>query len=317
MKRLKDISGALAKDWAPKVISLAIALFLFLFYRISTLETKTFSAPVQIENAGILTPSAPYLKTVRISLRGERDKIYSIAEEDVSPYLDIAAATEEGEATLPVRLLLSGAAAATNPLDITVDPPEITVMLEKKATKTLPIACVFTDFPSEGYSLQSYEINPSSIEVSGPHSLIESLDRIKTEPISLSGLSSATDGTASLVSPDELFSFEDASTVSYRLSISSEVSERRFNGTRIVFGPLISGLEMASAPATANLVIRGPSHELSRWTPPSTLLSVICSNITEPGRYTLDVRVNIPQEFSVVSLEPRTVTITVRERSND
>ena len=317
MKRLKDISGALAKDWAPKVISLAIALFLFLFYRISTLETKTFSVPVKVENAGALTPSAPYLKTVRISLRGERDKIYSIAEDDISPYLDMSSAHEEGEVALPVRLLLSGTAAVTDPLDITVDPPEITVMLEKKATKPLPVSYVLTDFPQEGYVLESCEINPSSIEVSGPQSLIDSLNELKTEPISLSGLNSSTDGTAAIASLPELFSFEGEGSVSYRLSIATEISERRFNGMRIVFGPLIYGLELASAPVTGCLVIRGPKAELSRWTPPSTLLSVLCSDITAPGRYTLDVRVNIPAEFSVVSLNPQTVTVTIRGRSDD
>ena len=257
MKRLKNISGSLAKNWAPKVISLAIALFLFLFYRISTLETRTFSVPVKIENAGSLTPSMPYLKTVRISLRGERDKIYSIAEDDISPYLDMASALEEGEAAFPVRLLLSGAAAVADPLDITVDPPEITLMLEKKATKTLPVSCVLTDFPAEGYIFESCELNPSSIEVSGPKSLIGSISEIKTEPISLSGLTALTDGTVNVVLPGDLFCFEDISSVSYRLLISPKDSERRVGRSQGRAAPPSYGLEAASAHAAGRLAARG------------------------------------------------------------
>lgn len=317
MNRLKNLPEAIIRNWPEKVICLTVALFLFLFYRISTLETKTFSVPLQIENTGTLTPSVPYLKTVRISLRGERDKIYSIAEEDVAPYLDISSAAEEGETTLPVRLRLSGTAAAIEPLEITIDPPEITVMLERKMTKSLPISCVLTGFPEEGYALENCALNPSSIAVSGPRSLVEGLEELKTEPVSLEGLNSNLDGTASVILPGELFSLEGSALVSYRLSIAPEISERSFEGVRVVFGPLIYGLEMESAPVTGSLVIRGPSPALSRWTPPSTLLSVLCSEITEPGTYTLDVRVNIPQDFSVVSLEPQTVTVSVRERGDD
>lgn len=314
MSRLKNLPEALAKDWAPKILCLAIALFLFLFYRLSTLETKTFSAPLQLENASALTPSVPYLKIVRVSLRGERDNVYALAENDVIPYIDIAAATGEGEITLPVKLRLSEAAAASDPLNVTIDPSEITVVLEKKATRTLPVSCVLADFPEDGYNFESFALNPDSVKVSGPQSLVESLDDIKTEPISLAGLNATVDGTVSLVSPGDLLSFEDSNSVSYRLSISPEISDRRFDGVRVTFGPLIHGLEMATSPVTGSLVVRGPRAVLARWTPPSSLLFVLCSDITEPGRYTLDVRANVPQEFSVVSLNPQTVTVTVRER---
>ena len=317
MSWLKKLPEAIAKDWGHKVICLTLALFLFLFYRISTLETKTFSVPLQIENVNSMIPASPYLKAVRVSLRGERDKIYSIAEEDVSAYLDISSALEEGEVALPVKIRLLGTADAVDPLDITVDPPEIAVVLERKMTKILPVSCVLIDFPEEGYVLENYALNPSSIEVSGPSSLVEGLSELKTETISLAGLNSSLDGTAPLVSPSELLSFEGPSAVSYRLSISPETFERRIEGVRVVFGPLIYGLEMETPAVTGRLVVRGPRPALSRWAPPSTLLSVSCSEITEPGTYTLDVRVNMPREFSVVSLDPQTVTINVSEISDD
>ncbi len=321
MKRLKNLKELFGKlllnNWPEKVICLAIALFLFLFFRINSLESKTFFVPLKVENTESLTPSLAYLDAVRVSLRGERNSIYSILEEDVISYIDASLAVEEGEFTAPVKIRLTGTAAAVDMLEVTVDPPEVTLMLEQRVSKILPISPVLTGFPGEGYAFDSCVLNPSSLEVSGPRAAIEVLSELKTEPISVSGLNSSADGAVAVIIPSSLVSLSDSERISYRVYVSPEISQRSLEEVSIVYGPLASDLEIESATTTANLVISGPSPELSRWRPHPSLLFVSCEGITRAGRYALDIRVNIPNEFSVVTLEPQEASVLIIERSEE
>ena len=86
----------IVRNWPEKVICLTLALFLFLFYRISNMGTKTVPLPLQIENSGSMTPSVPFLRNVHVTLRGESASIYAVSEEQITPYADLSHIREEG-----------------------------------------------------------------------------------------------------------------------------------------------------------------------------------------------------------------------------
>lgn len=303
----------IVRNWPEKVICLTLALFLFLFYRISNMGTKTVSLPLQIENSGSMTPSVPFLRNVHVTLRGESESIYAVSEEHITPYADLSHIREEGVYAVPVQIRLSGAASGIDPLEVTVDPPEITLTLERKAYKTLPVQGVFSGFPAEGYRLESFTLNPPSVEVSGPQSLVEPLEKLTTAPVVLSGWNTGFDGSADIVLPSDLLLLDGGQKVGYRVTIVPEITERQFPGTDIVFDSLRPGLQIAESGLTGTLVIQGPRIQLSRWTPSGPLLSVSCETVTGPGTYVLPVSAAAPRQFSVLRLEPREITVTVEE----
>lgn len=315
MNSFKKLFRAVVKGWPEKVVCMVLALFLFLFYRLTNLEERFFSIPLRVESSGEMVPSAPFLQAVRISLRGEQSEIYPVLEEDVVSFIDISAFTDEGEYSVPVQTRLSGTAVGIDPLEVVVDPSEVTVKLERRTTKLLPVSLVLTGFPSEGYEFGSSAVNPSALEVSGPRSVVESVTELKTEPVSLSGRNAGFDGSAEVVLGNEFLSFTNLSSVSYRVFISEVISERRFENIHFSFVAVRPGFEFEASAETGSLRILAPETELSSWNPPPELLSVYCGDVTEPGEYTLEVRANIPQQFTLLQLEPEEILVTFRERA--
>ncbi len=314
MNSFKNFFKILVKNWPEKVSCLTLALFLFLFYKISNLEQRYFSVPLRTEASGALTPAAPFLRNVKISLKGEQNEIYPVLEEDIVSFIDLSSFEEEGEYTVPVKTRLSGIAVGIDPLEMIVDPPEVTVKLERKMTKTLPVSVVFTGFPSEGYEFESSAVNPPAVEVTGPRSLIENMTELKTEPVSLAGWNTDFDGSADVITGNELVSLTGLSKVSYRVIINQATSERKFENINFSFLFLNPDFEAESSVENGSLRIIGPDLGLNAWLPPPDLLSVSCTEITEPGEYTLKVQANVPPQFTVLQVDPEEITVTFREK---
>ena len=76
-------------NWPAKIISLAVALVLFLFYRIVNLEERFFNVPLSIEVPENFTASGNYPRSVRITLRGGQEEIFHILEEDIRASADL------------------------------------------------------------------------------------------------------------------------------------------------------------------------------------------------------------------------------------
>lgn len=313
MNSFKNFFNMLIKNWPEKVACLTLALFIFLFYRTSNLEERVFSVPLQTETYGPLTPAAPFLQNVKVSLKGEQNEIYPVLEKDIISFIDLSSFDEEGVYTVPVKTRLSGTAVGIEPLDMIVDPSEVTVKLERRINKNVPVSVVFTDFPSEGYEFESYDVNPSSLEVTGPRSIVETITELKTEPVSLSGWNTDFDGTAEVFTGNEFVSLAGFSRVSYRVRITQTTTERKFENINFSFLNLNAGFEIEPSLESGSLRILGPELGLNSWTPTADLLSVSCSDITTPGEYVLKVNANVPSRFSVIQVEPEEILVTVRE----
>ena len=70
----------LKHNWTIKVMCFVVAFFIYLFYNISTLDTKTLSIPLEIKQEGeVLLTSLP-THFVRVTVRGKPEDIVQISE---------------------------------------------------------------------------------------------------------------------------------------------------------------------------------------------------------------------------------------------
>jgi len=127
----RNLLAKITDKWPAKVLSVAAALILFVFHRMSTLETRYFSTPLQVETGADLVPSGTYTQIVRVNMRGDATSIYSILDGDIEAYIDLKKYTEEGRYLVPVHIRKKGSALGVEPLEISVDPLEISLWLER------------------------------------------------------------------------------------------------------------------------------------------------------------------------------------------
>ncbi|MCL2128622.1 MAG: CdaR family protein, partial [Treponema sp.] len=94
----------ITENWPAKVLSVALAIILFVFHRMNTLTTRPISVPLAIETGSTMTPASSYPQSVRVNLRGEDDDIKSIADSDIEAYVDFSRYESEGLYRAPVQI---------------------------------------------------------------------------------------------------------------------------------------------------------------------------------------------------------------------
>jgi len=175
----------ITEKWPVKVLSVAAALIISIFYRMNTLETRFFSVPLKIESNASLVPANSPTNAVRISLRGESDGIQQIMEGDIEAYIDLGKYTNEGSYKAPVQIRKKGSALGVAPLEISVLPIEISLVLEKKIVKSVHVFPLFMGTIAQGFELADRQIIPDTIIAEGPRSALEDIKEFNTEIIDI------------------------------------------------------------------------------------------------------------------------------------
>ena len=183
----RQLIARIVENWPAKVLSIAFALILFVFHRMSTMSTRTLSVPLVIEMNSALVVASPYPQNVRIQLRGEDNGIKAIDEGDIEAYVDFSRYDAGGLYRGPVHVRRKGSALEVEPLEISVNPLEVSVRLDIWIYKTLPLMADIRGEAASGFDLVSHLIYPMEIVVSGPASILENLSEIKTNAIDLDG----------------------------------------------------------------------------------------------------------------------------------
>lgn len=300
-------------DWPAKIVCLVLALLLFLFYRMSTLDQRYFSVPLTVESNGNFAPASTYPKMVKIRLRGETNSIYPILESDVTASVDLARFDAEGEVRVPIRAHLSGTALGIDPLEVTVDPPEIKLRLEHRVSKKVPINPDFRGFPETGFELTGYTVNPSTADISGPRSTVAKIATVTTDSVDLSGRSANFSGTALLLNTNPLVELSGGERVEYNVAIEPTTYVRSFSDIPILLSGLDPRFEVVGELPSGTLRLRGTNSELSAYVLPFDILSVNCVNVSEAGVYSLPIQTASPDIFDVVESTPTEIQLTFRE----
>ena len=221
----------ITEKWPVKVLSVAAALILLVFHRVNTLESRFFSVPLRVETGDTLIPASQYTRVIRVGLRGEANSILPILEDDIETYIDLKKYADEGSYRIPVQIRKKGSAAGVEPLEISVDPIEVTIRLENKTSRNINVMPVFRGNVAEGYELTGQSIIPTSVFAEGPRSNVESLYEFYTGTIDLEGRYEDFSVMVSVINNDPFIVIHGNSMIEYRGSI------RRIVRGRPVYNP--------------------------------------------------------------------------------
>jgi len=62
------------------------------------------------------------------------------------------------------------------------------------------------------------------------------------------------------------------------------------------------------------IVVSGSKDSLNNWVKPPNVLYIDCKNITSEAEWTVDVQHLIPNKLKLVSVEPKKVSINIKEK---
>jgi YbbR domain-containing protein len=307
----RKLIQSIFENWPAKVLSIAVALILFVFYRMNTLATRPLTIPLTVQTDSELMPVNPYPQTVRIILRGEDDVIKSVADGDFSANADFSRYKTNGWYRAPVQIRKEGSALGVEPLEITVNPLEISVHLDRKITKTVPLVAGFQGRTASGFDLIDYSLSPREITVTGPLSVLDSVTEFQTETVELQGRSVDFNTVVNIINTNNLVSLRGNGTAELRGVIRPGIQVRTFDGLPVVIRGLDPKFDAVPSGITGNVRIEGNQSRLNSFTPPAGFLSVDCSGLTEPGIHTLPVLINLPDGLILIRQEPEEISLMI------
>jgi YbbR domain-containing protein len=304
-----------AENWPAKVLSIALALILFVFHRMSTMEDRFFSAPLSVELSPSLTPATSYTRMIRVTLRGDANSIYPILEDDIEVYVDLRKYSTAGSYRAPVQVRKKGTAVGVEPLEITVEPVEISLELDRKISKYVPITANIRGNLETGYDLVSHTLSPTQVVVDGPLNILGGISELYTDFIDLEGRTGDFSVVVNILNRDPLLAIRGAGTTEFRGFVRRLVPVRNIDSIPIEVNRLDPRFAADLSIKTGSVRVEGSQRELDRFIPPENFLSVDCSLLTEPGIYTLPVSANLPSSFNLIRREPEEVSITVIQKN--
>jgi hypothetical protein len=315
---LKNLPWRAAENWAPKVLSIFLALVIFMIHRMNTLETRFFSIPLVLEIPSHLCPSGPYARMVRITMRGDANNIQPIQNDDIEAYVDLNAYESPGTYHAPVRIRKKGTAQEVEPLEISVEPVALDIELDYKGSKYVPLTAIIEGSAEPGFDLVSHTLSPTQVVLEGPVNLLDNVPELFTDVIDLNGRNADFSATVAILNRDPLLTIRGNGTTEFRGFIHSRVDVRSFGNLPIVLTGLDPGLLAAADMRTGAVRLEGSREALDAFSPPANFLTVDCSAISGAGRYILPVQVSPPRALGLVRMEPGEIGITVtREAEED
>ena len=249
------------EDWSLKLLSLAIAIVLWLLV---TGQNQPVTAHLNVQ-LNFIRPQSLEIsndppRTVDVILTGSRTRLDDLTSLDLVATVDIAD-QHAGERVLR----LADRATISLPQGIKVDgyqPSAIPIRLEEIVERQVPVEAKLEGQPAEGFEVYSVQPNKGSVAVRGPASRVNSLQKIVTESIWLAGhKESFTAKSVAIDVPDPKIDL-----IEPVVNVNVEIGERRVEKT-------FSGVSVTTAdgrkvqPATTSVTVLGVASLVSSLKP--------------------------------------------------
>jgi len=174
------------EDWSLKLLSLAIAIVLWLLV---TGQNEPVTAHLNVQLNFIRPPALEISndppRTVDVILTGSRNKLDDLTSLDLVATVDIAD-QRAGERVLR----LADRAQISLPQGIKVDgyqPSAIPISLEEIIERQVPVEPKLEGKPTDGFEVYGVSPNKGSVSVRGPASRVNALQKVFTEGIWVAG----------------------------------------------------------------------------------------------------------------------------------
>ena len=299
------------RNWPAKIISVAAAVILFLFYRATSLEERFFSVPLNIIINESFAVSSSVPSSVKVTLRGAEESIFMILENDIEVYADFSDHSSEGQFREPLKFIKTGSAQNIEELEIRLEPADLTLELERKISRSVKIQPQLTGYPAKGYELDQYLLSTDEVIVEGPESHIEQLSFIPTEEINLDGLDEDFYVRTKLDVQDPYLSFPSGDTVGFQGVITEIVIIKTFEDIDLIYIDLPPDLDVKTPDVKGSIKAQGKQLMFESTATGDFSLIADCSGITEEGEFEVDIIPIVPAGAAVLRYTPDTVTIVV------
>ncbi len=252
------VRDAILEDWMVKLLSLLIATSLWAWVQGNLEVEKRLRADVQYLWPAELARYEDGPSSIAIVVRGPQAQVRRVERERPTITVDLSDAPE-GKTTVefaaaPIKGIPEG-------LHVTqLAPATFEMRFERSFSRKVPVRVALAGEVPGGYRLLSAKASPSTVEVSGPRTMVRGLADIPTEPLDVSELRASRTVSVPLSPASSALDLEGTTTVQVSLSLEAVTAERHFEQVPV----RVDDRGWRSAVDRVHVVLTGPVAELDR-----------------------------------------------------
>jgi YbbR domain-containing protein len=209
-----------------KALSLLLAILLFIVSRQPAIDLRLVGVPIEYRG---LNPGVKIVgdaeQTVSIRLNGPRDIVRSLTPNQLRVIADLSG-REPGERAIQLRV--DESSLPDNVQVAQIEPASIRIKLEPNVTKRVMVEAKLEGNVPEGREVYSAKVNPGEVEIEGPQSLVDKIDRVFTEAVNLRGRDADFKTSVDVEIQQGSFQVKTPGPIELSVVIGEERIQRRF-----------------------------------------------------------------------------------------
>ncbi len=290
------------EHFKDKAIAVALAFLMWLAINAEDVELRFFrDVPVNLVNAPqLLAIAEDWQDTIEIRVSGSARDLSDLTTGRLSPTIDLANATR-GE-----NVFTFIAADLAVPRGVEVDritPDQITIVLDDRIEKLVEVSSVVMGEPAPGYEVVGKTTDPEQAWLSGPRSLLDSLEQVSTNTIDVGGRQESFTQTVALIPGSRFIDLSRETSAELTIEIVEQAIAQQFDAVKVEV--INTRYRVDVNPSELSVVLSGPPSLLARLSA-ETLTMLIDATDLEPRaedyRIEPQVRFDDPETFGLIEV---------------
>lgn len=291
-----------------KILSIILALFLWVMVVAGQVETESISVPVKLTNVPAGSVAVPSVQNVSVTVKGAAKVLKNMKYSSIIFNIDVSSFSS-GDSTR--RILPEDFKTPLGVEVIETTPKELVVTIDQTATKTVKVVPAFIGDVEKGFKVKSVSVKPVSVEIEGARSKIRGVNSVMTLPVNISGIKDSSVFTIGFKQEDGVKRVKPE-TVEVRLTMRSEVIKKDIEGIPVSCMDLQNGLSMKTKPRLDSVTVSGRADLVESFAESSSFI-VNCAQITKPGKYTGTVAYKSGVDgVDVIAITPQKINFEIK-----
>ncbi len=275
-------------------------------------KIKRISMPVEVKYTGNPKNEQTHIEAEampqQISMWGPQSVIDTIAS--VTATFDVSTAVEGNSANTKCKIISKDGKDITNDTNINLDAETIALVPTVYKTKDVPIEVRYVGEMPHDYAISAVEITPAVLRIGSKDNLIDTIEKIITEPINISELNKNEKFSVNLIIPDNVANVFSVTGVQVSISVAGRVSKTiDIENISFLNGDSTKKYEAKNLPVS--VTISGAKNLLDSV---SSGAYVDVSGLHN-GTYTLPLVFDLPYDVSLLGYYSVNVTVSDKESS--
>lgn len=249
---------------------------------------------------------------VDILCRGSQSDISYLTRDQLRVEVDLRGRSVPG--TQEIRLNPQSVKVPGGARAVSIDPPEITLTLDREGERAVKVRADIIGNPPEGYELADVTCTPNEVRLQGPQGRLAGVTEVKTAQIDLEGRLKSFSLTRVIQPPSELWSARvepDRARIDVRIVERSSALDLADIPVLLLVPPDTPPIRLTQANAKVKLSLRGRAEAMKTIAATNLTAFVDCTVLKSGESMDLPVVVSVPSGVEIVSMEPSHIKVEI------